>query len=141
MTTIKIADQAVTIPVGAVTAGPVTIKMNQTILMQSVSLTTNGEPVQLLMSCLFFPADNFIFAFRFYRDSTIIYEHVYHIPDILHYVNSTTPGDIKNMAFADVPAAGLHTYSFQVFQTNTGGDPNNLSHFTNIFMSALALKK
>lgn len=106
--TIKIADNAVTIPVSAYTSGSISTFNSGPYYMdiQSVTITSLGQPISILSSCVFASLDNFTFTFYINRNGgTDIWSADY---------KAVIGSNIFCNAFSDTPGAGTYTYYLRV---------------------------
>jgi len=103
--TIKIAANAVTVPVSAYTAGLTTLSGNYWCQVQTLNIVTDGSPVFITCSALFYVA-YFSIDLALFRDAVPVWEAL--------QVYAISPnGDLRGFNFSDkdVPA-GSHTYGF-----------------------------
>ena len=102
--TLQIKGQAVTIPVGAYTAGELISNSGGLVTIQSASITSSGAPIFIFVSAFLKWVNLHSTVYLYiYRDGSIIYTA---IPDVTGYFLWTT--HIK-----DTPGAGTHTYYFR----------------------------
>ena len=127
VTTLKIGNNAVTVPVYAYTAGNILITSYQTI--QSVVITTTGGTVKVDF-CFLLLANTSGCAFRLTRNDT----------DVLPAtVLGGGSGGIVSFTLGDNPAAGTHTYA--LLAQASGSAPTNTAFAFARSLFALEIKK
>jgi hypothetical protein len=131
VTTIKIADAAVSDISVAYTAG--TINTNSsgggTMDLQSISITTTGAPVSIKASITWIPLDNFTFTFAVEEDGVDIWSGAQ---------KSNIGSNIMAFNFGSQPSAGSHTYKLKVTWVSAF---YQVTPFSQRFLEATALKK
>jgi hypothetical protein len=116
VSTLKIEDNAVTVPVSAYTEGELTITGTNYVAVQSASIDSLGQPVQVIFTMLTTAWNDVgpVYDVAIFRDTTPILS-----------ANGISGYDIKTIALAmqDTPTSGTHTYSVKV---RSGGTPTTI---------------
>lgn len=108
--TAKIDDDAVTVPVNAYTAASTAVG-NTEVILQSASLDSQGQPVEIKASCCYV-SDGGI-RFRIYRGVTLIYDSDW-VVSSLYYDGSSYDyfAAPYSVSIGDTPSSGTTTYYF-----------------------------
>lgn len=114
VSTLKIQDNAVTIPVSADYSGGVGVDASATVTMLSLSGVDvpGSEPVHVDIKFLCTPKDNNTYYLRIKRNGSTIREFKWKCPII--------GADPRAIGMVDYPGVGNHSYDFEVY-----GDPTN----------------
>ena len=117
VTTIKIADQAVTIPVSAYGTTGVSIPNGTWTTILQASITSTGAPIMIIaLSALSLYSGPFLQgAIKIIRDSTELSFYV--IPIVYN-------AGIFPLNLSDTPGAGNHTYYLQAWSSSSAGTAN-----------------
>jgi hypothetical protein len=130
VSTLKIEDNAVTVPVSAYTEGGLTINGTDYVVVQSASIDSLGQPVQVIFTMLATAWNDVgpVYDVAIFRDTTPILS-----------ANGISGYDIKTIALAmqDTPTSGTRTYSVQV---RSGGTPTTI-YPSNRSLLLLGVKK
>ncbi|MCK4960666.1 MAG: hypothetical protein KAT00_14740, partial [Planctomycetes bacterium] len=119
VSTLKLAGQAVTIPVSVHTAGLISdlsMDVGDFFIIQSLAITSTGAPVQILFSgraVLSITAGHEASAgIRIKRGTTVVYE-----TGVIYTVLNPTTQDYLPiaLAFSDTPGVGTFTYHVEIF--------------------------
>jgi hypothetical protein len=117
VTSLKIGNNAVTVPTSASTSGAISCPDNAETIVQTVSVVTSGAPAQVLLLATVQPqsTSNYYYAqVRIYRDTTLLWTAT-------NYVYSTSGwSPVVNAQVLDAPAAGSYTYKIAVYVSGTG---------------------
>lgn len=113
VTTLKIGNNAVTVPVTAYTAASVSVPFNVRTAIQSCTITSSGGPILIIGSFSF--DHNPVSSFNppiisIFRDET----------EIRGTFMGTFIRNLPNISIVDQPAVGTYTYSIRVLQSTSG---------------------
>lgn len=125
--TLKIAGNAVTVPVSAYTTGQGSTSGYYWTNTQQVVVTTSGSPVSLTFALMLASTSsiNVGATVRITRDGVVVWGPV--------GLNMGTQAELVSAGCADTPAAGTHTYVIEVL-------PNNLANALFSYRTLLALE-
>lgn len=108
VTTLKIAGNAVTLPVSAYTSGAITINASDTTI-QSVAITTTGSPVGIWFAFIPVISSTTTYIVKIYRDAVKIYESG-------GFYNAGIDVNFASL-MKETPSATSHTYYMKVIRS------------------------
>lgn len=112
--TVNIANQAVTFPQSAYTAG--TISSTTDVTIQSVTITSTGAPALIVFSAYIFCDVHEVLTYSLYRDGSLLYT----VGGGGSYYQQIGGQQINCGTIIDQPSAGSHTYTLKIGNQGNG---------------------
>jgi hypothetical protein len=111
--TLRLAGRAVTFPQSAYTGG--TINGNSELTLQTITVSSTGEPALLVFSAYIYCSTNEVLTFNLYRDGVLIYT----AGGGANYYQQIGGQQVECGTVIDQPAAGTHTYTMTIGNSGT----------------------
>lgn len=111
VSTLKIANNAVTVPASVYTTGNISIPFNTNTVIQNYNFASSGAPVIIVASFTLFASPANALLLTIYRGTTVIYGS--------SFASAVPLGSQVTVSFLDTPPVGTHNYQITVRNNNS----------------------